>query len=209
MSFRQGARQFFERRGPKLPYDAEVEYLESDGYAYISTGYAPADSSTVVFDGLVGFASGSSGRRFLYADGNASVTHYSEFNSYNLFGGYSAYVQAQLTAGTMYCAKTTITASNYSAEMTVGGVKYTSSTSSFAASHWRNLVLFRLTDSYRGSGHRIGRIKFLVNDVVKFYFIPVRFTNEQNQSEGAMYDRVSKQLFRNAGTGAFVIGPDK
>lgn len=39
-------------------------------------------------------------------------------------------------------------------------------------------------------------------------FIPVRFTNEQNQSEGAMYDRVSRKLFRNAGTGAFTIGPD-
>ena len=39
--------------------------------------------------------------------------------------------------------------------------------------------------------------------------IPVRFTNEQGVSEGAMYDRVSGALFRNAGTGAFVIGPDK
>lgn len=39
--------------------------------------------------------------------------------------------------------------------------------------------------------------------------IAVRFTNEQGVSEGAMYDRVSGQLFRNAGTGAFTIGPDK
>lgn len=39
--------------------------------------------------------------------------------------------------------------------------------------------------------------------------IPVRFTNENGVSEGAMYDRVTKQLFRNQGTGAFVIGPDK
>lgn len=40
-------------------------------------------------------------------------------------------------------------------------------------------------------------------------FIPVRFTNENNQSEGAMYDKVTKQLFRNKGTGNFTIGPDK
>ena len=192
------------KKSAALPYDAEVEYLQGDGYAYISTGYAPADSSTVVFDGMVGFASGSSGRRFLCADGNANVTHYSEFNSDNLFGGYSAYVQAQLTAGTMYGARATITASNYSAEITVGGVKYTSSTSSYASNHWTNLVLFQLTGQYRGSGHRIGRMKFLVNDVVKFYFIPVRFTNSNNQPEGAMYDRVSGQLFRNQGTGAFL-----
>ena len=39
--------------------------------------------------------------------------------------------------------------------------------------------------------------------------VPVRFTNEQNQSEGAMYERVSGQLFRNAGTGAFIYGTDK
>ena len=38
--------------------------------------------------------------------------------------------------------------------------------------------------------------------------IPVRFTNENGQSEGAMYDKVTKQLFRNKGTGSFVIGPD-
>lgn len=40
-------------------------------------------------------------------------------------------------------------------------------------------------------------------------FVPVRFTNELGVSEGAMYDRVSGELFGNAGTGAFVIGPDK
>lgn len=39
-------------------------------------------------------------------------------------------------------------------------------------------------------------------------YIPVRFTNELGQSEGAMYDRVSRKLFRNAGTGSFIIGPD-
>lgn len=38
--------------------------------------------------------------------------------------------------------------------------------------------------------------------------IPVRFTNALGQSEGAMYDRVSRKLFRNAGTGTFTIGPD-
>ena len=40
-------------------------------------------------------------------------------------------------------------------------------------------------------------------------FQPVRFTNGLGQSEGAMYDRVSGQLFRNSGTGAFNYGNDK
>ena len=49
---------------------------------------------------------------------------------------------------------------------------------------------------------------FLGNTLVRD-FIPVRFTNENGVTEGAMYDRVSGALFRNAGTGAFTIGPNK
>ena len=39
--------------------------------------------------------------------------------------------------------------------------------------------------------------------------IPVRFTNENGESEGAMYDKVSEQLFKNKCTGKFILGPDK
>lgn len=38
--------------------------------------------------------------------------------------------------------------------------------------------------------------------------IPVRFTNENGVSEGAMFDIITRRLFRNAGTGDFVLGPD-
>lgn len=52
-------------------------------------------------------------------------------------------------------------------------------------------------------GHMYVESKGEVRDM-----IPVRFTNEQGVSEGAMYDRVSGQLFRNSGTGAFSFGTD-
>lgn len=38
--------------------------------------------------------------------------------------------------------------------------------------------------------------------------VPVRFTNEKGQREGAMFDKISGQLFQNVGTGKFEIGPD-
>ena len=38
--------------------------------------------------------------------------------------------------------------------------------------------------------------------------VPVRFVNELGEDEGAMYDFVSGELFRNQGSGSFVIGPD-
>ena len=52
-------------------------------------------------------------------------------------------------------------------------------------------------------------IKIYIGDNPVRDFIPVRFTNERGETEGAMYDRVSGQLYRNSGTGAFIIGPDK
>ena len=55
---------------------------------------------------------------------------------------------------------------------------------------------------------RIYYIKISTNSKT-FDFIPVRFTNKNGVSEGAMYDRISGRLFRNSGTGAFIIGPDK
>ena len=56
---------------------------------------------------------------------------------------------------------------------------------------------------------RFGNMRIWQNESLVRDFIPVRFTNELGQSEGAMYDRVSRRLFRNAGTGAFLYGADK
>ena len=56
---------------------------------------------------------------------------------------------------------------------------------------------------------RLTKVVFSDDNTILGSFIPVRFTNEDGVSEGAMYDKVSGQLYRNAGTGAFIIGPDK
>ena len=52
-------------------------------------------------------------------------------------------------------------------------------------------------------------ISIIVDGKLVRDLIPVRFTNGDGVSEGAMYDKVSGQLYRNAGTGEFLIGPDK
>ena len=56
---------------------------------------------------------------------------------------------------------------------------------------------------------RLIEVVFSVDNTILGSFIPVRFTNEDGVSEGAMYDKVSGKLYRNAGTGAFIIGPNK
>ena len=56
--------------------------------------------------------------------------------------------------------------------------------------------------------HAVSSLKISDGGVLVRDMIPVRFTNEAGQPEGAMYDRVSGELFRNQGTEAFIIGPD-
>lgn len=68
----------------------------------------------------------------------------------------------------------------------------------------------RLFHGYNGrTPAQIAEYKHTKNGVVVCNLIAVRFTNENGVSEGAMYDKVTKQLFRNQGTGSFIIGPDK
>ena len=54
---------------------------------------------------------------------------------------------------------------------------------------------------------KIGKCKIYCNEELKYSFIPIVFVNEKNIKEGAMYDEQSDKLFRNQGTGNFVIGP--
>ena len=46
-------------------------------------------------------------------------------------------------------------------------------------------------------------IRSAQNGIIEHDYIPVRVGQV-----GYMYDRVSRRLFGNAGTGAFVLGPD-
>lgn len=74
---------------------------------------------------------------------------------------------------------------------------------------------FALFGCYHRDGYvstqscKIGRCKLYLKGNVIYDFVPVRFLNEDNRWEGAMYDNVNGELFRNQGTGMFVIGPDK
>ena len=73
-----------------------------------------------------------------------------------------------------------------------------------------NLYLFNRT-KYLNQYPWVGIIygcKICIDNIIVRDFVPIRFTNENEAEEGAMYDFVSEQLFRNNGTGSFIIGPD-
>jgi len=94
MSFRQGARQFFERRGAPLPYDAEVEYLRRNNGNGIAahTGVYISDNNFVIeFDCKVdSVAVGWTGPFWTYLNEQTEVTRVIAYNLYlnRFYAGY-------------------------------------------------------------------------------------------------------------------------
>ena len=188
-----------------LPYDAEVEYIEqngsdSTGYPNLDTGFPMADirhlylvcdwsnHSTVSREFIGGGVSGSYlievGVDGYYGLGinNYSPFHVSGIDELDWF--YTPGARPQLFVnGFLGCTDTLVRVPTGTLQTYLRKIN---------APH---IKLYRLT--IYTDGGEIGQD-----------LIPVRFTNEDGLDEGAMYDRVSKTLFRNSGTGPFVIGPD-
>ena len=212
-----GARQFFERRGaptPPLPYDAEVEYLESTGTQWIDTGIVArlGTSLRMQFSPRVAYRSfqncfcGAANALNIapHYDVNANGSKITVWN-----GGAFLDSSVQISADTMY--NVYVDASTSSLTVDVNGIQATSSRQDGMYSD-NSFYLFALNlngQPQRNTQIRVYSFSLIYDGVLVRDFIPVRFTNEQGVSEGAMYDRVSGQVFRNAGTGAFTIGPDK
>ena len=218
-----GARQFFERRGsptPPLPYDAEVQYLQSTGTQYILTGVRPQVGDVLSVDTTVQYSADVVPNTWL-------TGWYMDLYNSSLIGTYQN--QIYFTYNTdRNIAKTNVglydkhrIRYNFPDGILIDDIVLSSSvaantplTAIPTSSTYNGLCIFNRFNSYGSPNSTIIKAKvfsfqIIINGSVSFDGIPVRFTNEQDVSEGAMYDRVSGELFRNAGTGAFTIGPDK
>jgi len=182
---------------PPLPYDAEVEYLESTGTQYIDLGDMPQYGDVFKFDyQFVSF----SGTRFIFGARGAATNG-------RLFISSSSTI--------MYCNNAVsnfapdllrhtlrievISTSSY-ASLVIDGVAYRSgavttidnNTHIFACSASVNKMIGRFFNFQQQRG------SVAVHDL-----IPVRVG-----TVGYMYDRVSGHLYGNSGTGDFIVGPD-
>ena len=199
-----GARGCFiaARRKPRLPYDAEVEYLESTGAQWIDTGFSLQELTDVVSVTMaqpVAYA-GTLKAWQSSRNGTASYLRYAGFYSSVQNG-----VRATLvyTGGTSWFSSYGIVPVGGSVQMVADfpnqTVQANSQSGTFVRKNTSNTVVNLFVESaIRISAFSIVRDGNLVIDLAA-----VRITNELGQSEGAMYDRVSGQLFRNQGTGAF------
>jgi hypothetical protein len=205
-----GEMMFFYGTGPTLPYDAEVEWIKSSGGAYIDTGLNLSLSS---FDWTVdiafGKAIGYSTHQFMFgAVYSGDMCGVSQGLYFVVRPNWhpSAMLQHRFDPNERIAVR--FTRDNGITTLYVNGETEATSNESLVADTGRLCLLGSELSQYPQATYPyvLYGVSSANND---FELVPVRFTNELGQSEGAMYDRVSKKLFRNQGTGAFVIGSDK
>lgn len=189
--------------GKALPYDAEVEYLESTGTQYISTmliparvhvGLKPIGAATpFYFNAYFGVNNGGSRTTGLASETKDTLTainyeNYSvEFPA--LWGVFHE----------VYFDKNTVSVDGETKSLVTQFGKVDQAIKSFGLFDFPQ----RKTSSTPKSAISYCKM-WDGEDNLMADFIPVRVGDV-----GYMFDRVSGQLFGNSGTGAFVIGPDK
>ena len=188
--------------GKRLPYDAKVEYLESTGTQWIDTEVKPsADLSTrltfsysKIEKNVSAFGSRSSStandRYWINYDSNFEVG-YGEYNS-------TGVLTSENAVNTIVFNEV----ENGEHTFVINGRRFVCSGT---PNQTVNIIVFgRIVGAERYlSAMRLYDMRMVLDGTLVRDFIPVRVG-----SVGYMYDRVTKQLFGNQGTGAFIVGPD-
>lgn len=197
-----GSNLIWEKSSP-LPYDAEVNYLESTGTQYIDIGviptnkhgfrvscYVPRNAGGGSYNDRVIGIHGTS-RWLLSIHDNAKTTFFGWNNAYSNLG---IYYNTNVVADLNYLNSRKGIINNaikINTLPTLGSI----AESAYLFGNRNAAALF------------IGRISACTityeSDIIHD-FIPVRVGQV-----GYMYDKVSKQLFGNSGTGNFILGADK
>ena len=226
MSFRQGARQFFERRGaptPPLPYDAEVEYLESTGTQYIDTGVLLGSNLNMVVRHMFTEVGGAeynfpagcfASRRWFgfglqqnssyYARGGyASLTSYSTIEVGSQ--GPENFVYANLTDWRI--ATLDSTQGENGGYFVLDGYEPRTQTA-WTGTGTAHIYLFgaNYASSARPAKCKISSASITSTATGEEL---IKYKAVRKDGVGYMYDSVTGTLIGNSGTGAFNIGPDK
>lgn len=194
--------------GESLPYDAKIEYLESTGTQWIDTGFNFKGSSKIE----ISFTGLAKGNLAVYGGDNGNAWNTGEFALFWINDKFDMIIPNSNTSSTIprkYDYTTNIVY-NISVDKTSCVINGTTYNHNMYAEYYCNRTLY-LYGTNRGNSSltypapiKLYLCKIFDDGTLVRDFIPVRVGNI-----GYMYDKVSKQLFGNAGTGAFILGPDK
>ena len=188
--------------GMSLPYDAEVEYLESTGTQWINTGIN-CNSKYILeveaqgaksSEGILGARKSgeNSAHTLVYPNDGGTIRYTSGGTDSNIFGN------VNISLYNIYKADYN---KLYINDALVG-------TSSRTVAFTLNIPYYLFAINTNGSVSNLGAKKIKMcriwdEDSLLLDLIPVR-----KGQVGYMYDKVSRQLLGNQGTGDFILGPD-
>lgn len=227
------ARNAFLMGGAKLPYDAEVEYLESTGTQWIDTEAAPdyttdfwvSATVTPLNDGrkvIAGnFTDGSSyeDRRAMSALEFGGISNGYPFHPRGWFkpnrqAGYSIFANDPVPRFSIANIKIEYSLATNTCRLITDDNQYSEIITKQNMNPGRGLRLFsdyRTNKSPIAFGCRIYAVQISIANTLVRDFIPVRIG-----TTGYMFDRagptggpLGNGLYPNSGTGSFVLGPDK
>lgn len=187
----------------ELPYDAEIEYLESNGTQQIDTLYVPKGYDNTIETKItyLGYSNTNSWLNWFSAYVNEETDTYRIIRNENLDTQVLVYngnkpskggIKIDVTVGTDYDLKL------YPSYLLVNGTMYNFTTLR-GNENTNTLHLF----GGKGTKIRMWGFKLTKGTTVILDMIPVR-----KDGVGYMYDKVSGKLFGNVGTGSFTLGPD-
>lgn len=198
------------------PYDAEVEYLRSTGTQYINTGVilqradlCRMDIVCTFYKGGISNCNGLSG--YVYRGPHVGIGSTNTFFYCANYrdSNYDTYTDTAALLGVPYHYKLDIKNSTLIIEDYINDteVYHTDNIRKSQNSPQRTvpMILFGYySTAVAARATEIYKATIYEDDVLLRDFIPVRVGQV-----GYMYDKVTGQLFGNAGTGSFILGPDK
>lgn len=181
-----------------IPYDAEIEYLESSGTQWIDTLIHP--TTGYGFELYGGFTAFNNNEFFgggnNYDNGLGICTHGS--GTYGIVVGTTEVCTLSAINNVMHLFLV-----NSDGTVYIDNEYKGQSTTSMPDGNY-TMNIFRHSATKVTQAEKIYYCKIFNNESLVFDGIPVR-----KDGVGYMFDKVSKTLFENKGTGDFILGPDK
>ena len=191
-----------------LPYDAEIEYLQSTGTQYINTGILIDGTGTFSFGVKTTLTNRSNSGAIIGT--RESSSGYTRYKSYNILNLSTTQIRADLlgkaNAGD---GKINTTASALTIKFDTSVQTLLVNGSNIAGSSTNQscgypFYLFSINNGNMANiPQKLEYFWFMKDNKITMYLIPVRVGQV-----GYMYDKVSGELFGNDGTGNFTLGPD-
>ena len=192
-----------------LPYDAQIEYLRGTGTQYIDSGIECTGGLSVKCKFRCSTNQNSAFAGGIYNLGSNTYFrhHISPYYSYGIY-----YLSLNSTAIAQYIFSTNkwfvVEINAITGNCIINENTYTITVVADSYTTNANYGIFaRLSGNmniqYRTGNTDIEYFQLIKNENILRDFIPVRVGNV-----GYLYDKVSRQLFGNAGTGDFILGND-